>query len=622
MAEKYRMQGKAVICLIGIILLFFIVLRTGEKTEEKQPEPQISTVQNAYVVEASKEELTLYDGTYRTYAVSAQCEYTGSGRRESELCGRVVDVTLTDGVVTWVCDKADTIVSGKLLSAAKEDGIVLEGYGQIPFAEQVAYYVLYGELRTGRCEDLRIGYAYADFLLSDGKIYAVLLARDDAMDTIRVLLKTDDYAANIHKQLTISCNTDYVVKTATEERSFPAGEQITVTPQEAAFSEEGAVILVTPAALTGKITLHDVHRSQGAPSYRGSLELRRSEEGIVAVNELLLEEYLYAVVPSEMPASYPAEALKAQAICARTYAYAHMQNPGLPQYGAHVDDSTAYQVYNNIEEQAAATVAVKETAGLLLTYGGQPAATYYYSTSCGFGSDERVWDADREEREAYLTAGSVSRAALMGEETAYTAEKLQEEEAFSCFLVQPDGTDFEKEEPWYRWTYTAVCPDEERMLSLLQSRYQVSPEKILQKEGDDYVSKPVEKLGKIQNIAVVGRNAGGVAQSLLIEGSEADYLVLTELNIRYVLCDGKTSVRRQDGSMIEMKSLLPSAFFIISTVQDGENMVGYEISGGGFGHGVGMSQNGAKCMAKEGCSAEQILTFFYRGTSVSKVGEN
>ena len=144
----------------------------------------------------------------------------------------------------------------------------------------------------------------------------------------------------------------------------------------------------------------------------------------------------------------------------------------------------------------------------------------------------------------------------------------------------------------------------------------------MQKEGDDYVSKPVEKLGKIRNIAVVGRNAGGVAQSLLIEGSEADYLVLTELNIRYVLCDGKTSVRRQDGSMIEMKSLLPSAFFVISTVQDGENMVGYEISGGGFGHGVGMSQNGAKCMAKEGCSAEQILTFFYRGTSVSKVGEN
>ena len=50
------------------------------------------------------------------------------------------------------------------------------------------------------------------------------------------------------------------------------------------------------------------------------------------VNELPLEEYLYSVVPSEMPASYPLEALKAQAICARTYAYGHMLRAGYPRY--------------------------------------------------------------------------------------------------------------------------------------------------------------------------------------------------------------------------------------------------------------------------------------------------
>lgn len=124
--------------------------------------------------------------------------------------------------------------------------------------------------------------------------------------------------------------------------------------------------------LTGKLTLKNVGRSQGIPSYRGALELLDTEEGIIVINEVLLEEYLYSVVPSEMPSKYPGEALKAQAVCARTYAYGHMEHAGYPQYGAHVDDSTSYQVYNNILEQESTSAAVKETYGQLLLTGQEP----------------------------------------------------------------------------------------------------------------------------------------------------------------------------------------------------------------------------------------------------------
>ena len=115
---------------------------------------------------------------------------------------------------------------------------------------------------------------------------------------------------------------------------------------------ENSRIVVEPEALTGRVRLENVGRSQGTPSYRGKLELVKGEEGILVINEVLLEEYLYAVVPSEMPSSYPLEALKSQAICARTYAYDKMCHAGLARYGAHVDDSSAFQVYNNIEENA------------------------------------------------------------------------------------------------------------------------------------------------------------------------------------------------------------------------------------------------------------------------------
>ena len=68
-----------------------------------------------------------------------------------------------------------------------------------------------------------------------------------------------------------------------------------------------------------------------------------------------------------------------------------------------------------------------------------------------------------------------------------------------------------------------------------------------------------------------------------------------------------------------LSSLLPSAFFIIETGKEGENVVGYTITGGGFGHGVGMSQNAAGIMARDGFSAGEILSFFYPGCSLCNV---
>lgn len=91
-----------------------------------------------------------------------------------------------------------------------------------------------------------------------------------------------------------------------------------------------------------------------------------------------IEDYLTRVVPSEMPSSYEVEALKAQAVCARTYAYRQIQANAYSQYGAHVDDSTNYQVYNNIDSNERTNLAIKETDGEMVFYGDTPAETYYF----------------------------------------------------------------------------------------------------------------------------------------------------------------------------------------------------------------------------------------------------
>ena len=374
---------------------------------------------------------------------------------------------------------------------------------------------------------------------------------------------------------------------------------------------KGQRVVIKPTVLSGKIKLLHLNRSQGVPEYRGSIELTLEDGEIYVVNEVLLEEYLYSVVPSEMPASYPAEALKAQAVCARTYAYAKMLHSPLAWYGAHVDDSTSYQVYNNIAEKAEATKAVKETAGMLLSCGEELVGAYYYSTSCGFGTTAAVWKSGNEEI-PYLQAKAIG-----SEQGVYTAESLMEEENFKKFISEPENSDFEKEEGWYRWSYTVDNVNSEKIEERLKARYDANGQLILTMNKDgEYESKKIKNIGKIKDIFIEKRNPGGVADELVIVAENTQLKVISEYNIRYVLNDGETQVKRQDGSEVSTAILLPSAFCVIDDKKEDGVVAGYTVTGGGYGHGVGMSQNGAKSMAEQGWNYEDILTFFYDGSSL------
>lgn len=626
--KKQRMQAKAWLCVIGIILLIFLTSKylQPERDFEPMKEPVISYLHNVYIENVTDTYITVFDGESKNIAWQENYPVP-----DVNVIGRIANITVQDGFLLEITLQDEEKINDKVVSVEADSGVELEDYGLLPFSENAKIYMLYGELRTGTARDIRIGYEFADFVIKDGKICAVLLTRDETMEHIRVLIKNSNYAGDYHETVTLSSDADFIIKYGAEdamtEEVHKAGEQLTLSPDSTYFADGTGRVYIVPTTLTGKVNLYSVNRSQGTPSYRGSMEIRCTDKGLVVINEVLLEEYLYAVVPSEMPASYPLEALKAQAICARTYAYAHMLSPGLPGLGAHVDDSTGYQVYNNITEQSATTTAIKETAGQLLYSGGNLVSTYYYSTSCGFGSDEHVWKSDAPEELPYLAATSVSETAVDNTlsmdvsvnavSSVYTGENMQREEVFAQFLTNPPETDFEKKEAWYRWWYNVPDMDSDRILEVLKARYAANNKLVLTLQDGKYVSTPIEKLGDIKKITVAKRNAGGVADELVIEGEDGTYKVISELYIRYVLCDGITQVKRQDGSMVEMASLLPSGYFILAPIFEGENMVGYKLYGGGFGHGVGMSQNGAKNMANAGYTAQQILEFFYKESTVT-----
>jgi len=131
--------------------------------------------------------------------------------------------------------------------------------------------------------------------------------------------------------------------------------------------------------------------------YHGALDLQRSGGGVTAINVLPLDWYVQGVVPGEMPSSWSFEALKAQAVAARSYALATI-NPGA---GFDLYPDTRSQVYRGVgAERPSTNAAVRSTAREILTSGGRVVITYYFSTSGGetenvensfLGSPARSW---------------------------------------------------------------------------------------------------------------------------------------------------------------------------------------------------------------------------------------
>lgn len=377
---------------------------------------------------------------------------------------------------------------------------------------------------------------------------------------IRVIIRTNSFSQMAHTEVKVSAESGLRIQSGETQHMVDAGVEFCVTPEDSLF--QSGSIWIEPQLDTDRIQLQSLTRGCGTPLYRGKMELFATAEGIVIVNELPVEEYLYGVVPSEMPASYEMEALKCQAVCARSYAYCQMKSFAYPEYSAHVDDSVSFQVYGNSGEKDSTNRAVDATINQKLRYGGEVVITYYYSTSCGKTTSVEAWGTDLAEHNRYLCGVAVKNK---------------------------EGKDYEEQLPWYRWEVTVPMGTLSNLIELNTGK----------------------EIGTVKDIKVTRQGTGGIALQLVAEGTEGKIVVNTENKIRSALGGGGYQIKKNDGTVVNAASLLPSAFFTIA--KDGEN---YIIKGGGYGHGIGMSQNGANEMAKEGKTYEEILTFFYPGTKV------
>lgn len=549
-----------------------VLLRDGELIHVQKDKGQNTLYRNVWILDGDSQGLMVYIGD-----IQRRIPFRKNYKKTVELIGNLADLTMDHGKITKVSVKKERI-SGKVLSV-QAGSIELEGYGTVPLDTEYKVLKTYGDVKRQQLSDILVGSENQEFIVAKGKICAAIKEREDAADRIRVLIMGNGFESRYHEKIEITCPGSIKKIQGDSETMLDPASVISVTSGDGTCSER----LILEPQDGSELTVNSLVRAQGTPSYGGRLEILDTENGLVLVNEIDMEAYLKKVIPSEMPSSYEKEALKAQAVCARTYAFVQSRSNSYSEYGAQIDDSTQFQVYNNVDPDEKTAQAVQETYGKMLYYNGNPITAYYFSTSCGTTTNAAIWDSDPEDT-PYLRCLSL--------QTARSRLSFASEEAFASFIKKKDFPAYDASYPLYRWNF---------------------------RTNGTIIASHVGGVGKITGVSVTERGPGGVAMKLLVKGSEGETTISGQNAIRSALGDASLTLTLMDGKTSDGWSLLPSGFLTIEeTGTDEQGVVQFRVYGGGYGHGVGMSQNGAQGMAKAGMGYEEILKYFYDGVTIEE----
>ncbi len=478
-------------------------------------------------------------------------------------------------------------------------------------------------------------------------ILGILVLATDYPSTIKVLLsrslaswgKSQGYD---FEKLEISSTRSFKISSGDFEKIVGMNTQLVLEPSQNGitvkgrdFEEElGEEVVLVQTSRRGLFTIMNAKRALGTPEYPGKLIVKKIEGKLYVVNEVPIEEYVKRVIPSEMPASFPKESLKAQAVAARSLAVLRALNPSkkYAKYGADCDDSIYTQVYNNVEFNQTVEEAVNETKGIVMFYGGKIVDTMvYFSTSSGFTANvEEVW-SDGSKFPGKVIPYLRAQPQFEGMEVP----DVSKEDVASWFFKKWDweGVKFyDFDSPWFRWKVTLTRKQLENIISKTIPQRERA-DKILKADFIQVIEglapdDPNFSIGKLLDLRVVRRGKGGNIMTLEIVGSNGKWWINKEYNIRFVIRPRRDFAKSDEDVILHLHtglekanySILPSAFFTMEIKRNKDGDI-EEVTfwGGGNGHGVGMSQYGAKFMGENGYSYEEILKKYYFRIELKKL---
>ncbi|SHJ87815.1 SpoIID/LytB domain-containing protein [Tepidibacter formicigenes] len=342
----------------------------------------------------------------------------------------------------------------------------------------------------------------------------------------------------------------------------------------------------------GIYSLEDNPISVDGKKYRGSIIFKRiNNSNMTVINRLKLDEYLYGVVPKEMSGSWHIEALKAQAVAARNYAIMNMGK--YKNYGFDLTNDTYSQVYGGYDaEHPNSNKAVDETKNKIMVYNGKIVDALYHSNSGGrTENSENIW--------------SNKVPYLRGVEDSYSIGYPNDNWSVS----------FTKNDIQNKLSQNKVDIGEllDIKIEKLSENGRVLSLKFIGTEGEKEYTKSSARsiLGLKSNwfeIVKEGDSNGG--NSFFIYSSKGSEEIKDISNAKIITSDGIKDIDENTNIYLKGYNKIKEIIFSEQSVKR------YILNGHGWGHGLGMSQWGAKKMAESGFSYEDILRHYYTGIEI------
>ncbi len=334
------------------------------------------------------------------------------------------------------------------------------------------------------------------------------------------------------------------------------------------------------------ISIKNLRRGGKQATYRGRIDLIRNPKGtgFSVVNVINLQDYLKGVVPNEMPVRFGLEALKAQCVAARNYVIKATEHYS-PLYDVY--DSVASQVYFGANtEKSLSNRAVEETDGIFSLYNGKLILALYSSTAGGY--TESYDNAFIDQSKGFFQ--NSPHPYLKAVPDIEGMKSLSEEARAREFYTTTPET-FDNDSPLFRWTREWEMEEFIEMLNTTMRE---------QKSTTNFTEE--DKFSQLRELRIKQRGESGKVMHIEIMTENGTYTIAKELVLRRLF---KKSGRA-----------LPSANFICDSYIDENGNTKIKFTGGGFGHGVGMSQFGAGKMCEKGYNFVDILEHYYSGTTV------
>lgn len=442
-------------------------------------------------------------------------------------------------------------------------------------------------------------------------------------NVIRVGLSNQSFSTRDFRSVTISSiNIIKIIDMSQNSQidAIEANKLINITTNEEGLYNISVDNEIMYENLTGPLLLSsnaelqitELNRKGTPAKYKGMLEIRKgvSSGSFNIINVIDMQNYLRGVVPNEMPVSFGLEALKAQAVAARNYVTNAKINSNYD-----VVDSTASQVYYGANSyNQTSDKAVNQTQGIYALYNEKPISALYFSTSAGITDD---WDdvfgsAMPSNNHPYLKASYDKQG----------QKPLKDEQDVINFYSRKDnGLDINS--PKFRWSVDFTRKELEQVLQTTLQQQSMAGLVTPKFDGDI----PLEGLKEIKAIK---RTQSGKITELLIKAKSGEYVVKKELGIRRVIkknntmlpsanffieTEGKESLDDDKKNETEKEDS-----FIIKLFEfDEKYPANFKFTGGGFGHGVGMSQFGAYNLSRMGKKYPEILKHYYTGINLSTI---